>query len=334
MHPVLRQMKPSSINLTEPVTHIAEEGEGLARIEGHEPDKHPRVCLKKDSSESYIPEKNVFRDHPGDEMEQMRDMKYRSGKEIQLDKMRVLTENDFEIDPSSRVSAARKHMEAADLVTAYEQTAKQEANFQKTFSNHIRVLISREEVNIGLMYLWDFIEAFVSNPSSKTLNAQLFLIVQHSRDDGIFRDALLSINAPESRWLLDLVNILQTIIVQERSLRTSEKVAAVNYSVITLGRYYARKIFKTPFVPLDKEVKIDTFYMRMVMKILCLCDDLGVYRNERLQRVISASRYLETGDSELMMGLRDALCETLESSGPFSKDFAYGLNETSEDEGD
>lgn len=319
MHPVLRQMRPptSHIQIADmDSAHQLQEGEGIARV-GANPDTHPRVHLKKDSSEAYVPSRNVFRDEAddsrltmaGEEGEGMRHLKYTAGKVMQgsINSKRQLEPDDFELDTDTGVSAAKAHLAAADLVTAYEQTVREEANFQKKFNNNVRTLISRQETTYGLMHLWDFINAFIANPSSKSLTAQLFLIVQHSRDDGILREALLSIADPTSQWLVDLVNILQSIVVQERSLSIASKVAAINYSVISLSRHYARKVFKTPFVPLDKEAKISTFYMRCVIKLLVLSDDLGMYRNERIQRVVSASRHKEMSDQELMFNLKTAL---------------------------
>lgn len=322
MHPVLRQMRPQTDIADAGV--YPEEGEGIARLDPH-PDKHPRVQLKKDYSESYIPKSNMFRDDEGEEAEQMRDLKFKAGKNIEIDKHRVLTAEDFNVDEKTGISPARAHLEAANLVTAYQQTVKEEVNFQKTFNNNVRTLISRDEVTIGMMHLWDFAEAYVNNPSSKALTAQLFLIVQHSRDEGIFKESLLNIAEPEGRWLLDLLNILQSIIVQERNLQIAEKVAAINYSVITLGKYYARKIFKSPFVPLDKEVKIETFYMRIVVKILALCDDLGMYRNERIEKLVSATRRRELGDAELMFNLKRALTTPDDEDGYYDegRDFKW-----------
>ncbi|YP_068062.1 52K [Tree shrew adenovirus 1] len=320
MHPVLRQLKPSLVGaapeLAPTAALIEEEGEGIARV-GARPETHPRVQLKKDASEAYVPPQNTFRDRSGEEAEEMRDLRYRAGSHMHLNRKRRLEDSDFELDPQTGISPAKAHMKAADLLTAYEQTAKAESSFQTTFNNTVRTLISRDEVTVGLMHLWDFVEAYVANPGSKALTAQLFLIVQHSRDEGMFKESLLSISEPEGRWLLDLINILQTIIVQERGLSVAEKVAAINYSVITLGKHYARKIFKSPFVPIDKEVKIDTFYMRIVIKLLTLCDDLGVYRNERIQRAVSASRRRELSDTELMFNLRRALTSSDQDAGEF-----------------
>ena len=186
----------------------------------------------------------------------------------------------------------------------------QEINFQKSFNNHVRTLVAREEVAIGLMHLWDFVSALEQNPNSKPLMAQLFLIVQHSRDNEAFRDTLLNIVEPEGRWLLDLINILQSIVVQERSLSLADKVAAINYSMLSLGKFYARKIYHTPYVPIDKEVKIEGFYMRMALKVLTLSDDLGVYRNERIHKAVSVSRRRELSDRELMHSLQRALAGT------------------------
>lgn len=325
MHPVLRQMKPASAPspaATEAVgrglaaaaaalPEPPEEGEGLARVVSGGPERHPRVQVKRDASEAYVPRQNVLRDHPGTEGEEMRDLRYRAGRHMRVPKNRVLRDVDFEAEPLTGISPARAHLEAASLATAYEQTAREEANFQKTFNNNVRTLVAREEVTIGLMHLWDFTEAYVSNPSSKTLTAQLFLIAQHSRDEGVFKESLLTLAEPESQWLVDLINILQSIIVQERGMRVPEKVAAINYSLISLAKHYARQLFKTAYVPLDKEVKIQTFYMRTVIKVLALSDDLGIYRNERIQRVVSASRRRELSDRELMWNLR----RTLASSG-------------------
>lgn len=311
MHPVLRQMKtpnPSAAAYEDTYAPpVINEGEGVARLDAETPEQHPRVQLKKDSGEAYVPRANSFRDREGEEGEGVRHVRFRSGEQMKLDRRRVLEDRDFELDERTGVSPARAHMAAADLMTAYQQTVKEEVNFQKTFNNNVRTLVSREEVAVGLMHLWDFVEAYVGNPSSKALTAQLFLIVQHCRDDGVLKEALLNIAEPEGRWLLDLINLLQTIVVQERALSLTEKVAAINYSVITLSKHYARKIFKTVFVPIDKETKITTFYMRVVVKVLVLSDDLGMYRNERMERVVSSSRRREMSDQELMISLREAL---------------------------
>lgn len=319
MHPVLRQMRPPASQM--PMTDMdqtpqLQEGEGIARV-GANPDSHPRVNLKRDAAEAYVPTRNLFRDVAdesrltmgGEEGEGVRHLKYTAGKVMQgsINSRKALDELDFEIDTNTGMSDAKAHIAAADLVTAYEQTVREEANFQKKFNNNVRTLISRQETTYGLMHLWDFITAFLSNPASKALTAQLFLIVQHSRDDGILRESLLTIADPTSRWLVDLVNILQSIVVQERTLSIASKVAAINYSVISLSKHYARKVFKTPFVPLDKEAKISTFYMRCVIKLLVLSDDLGMYRNERIQRVVSGARQREMSDHELMFNLKTAL---------------------------
>lgn len=323
MHPVLRQMKPAAPPVaTEAVGRglaaaaaalpdPPEEGEGIARVVNGGPERHPRVQVKRDASEAYVPRQNVLRDHPGTEGEEMRDLRFRAGREMRVPRRRVLRDVDFEAESTTGISPARAHLEAANLATAYEQTAREEANFQKTFNNNVRTLVAREEVMIGLMHLWDFTEAYVTNPSSKTLTAQLFLIAQHSRDEGVFKESLLTLAEPESQWLVDLINILQSIIVQERGMRVPEKVAAINYSLISLAKHYARQLFKTAYVPLDKEVKIQTFYMRTVIKLLALSDDLGIYRNERIQRVVSATRRRELSDRELMFNLR----RTLATSG-------------------
>ncbi|AXE75626.1 52K [Egyptian fruit bat adenovirus] len=306
------------------------EGEGLARLYVP-PEQHPRVQLKKDSAEANIPKVNIFRDNPGEEPEEMRDVRFRSGKEIELNKQKVLTDEDFEIDEATGVSPAKAHLAAANLVTAYEQTVKEEANFQKSFNNNVRTLLAREEVTLGLLQLWDFVEAYVCNPTNKCLTTQLFLIIQHVKDNGIFKESLLNIADPDSKWLYDLINVLQSIIVQDTTLQISEKLAAINFSIISLGKYYARKIFKSPFVPLDKQVKIDTFYMRIILKLLVLCDDLGIYRNERIEKIVSVSRRKEYSDDELLFRLKQAFSdqENLNNSSSFSN---YHADNSGEEE--
>lgn len=313
MHPVLRQMKPRPKNehflplVASPDVDVPEEGEGIARLTS-DPDKHPRVTIKKDSSEAFIPKSNLARDDDGKYAEFHRDLKIRSGRDMDIDSEYQITDEDFNIpSKGAPISNARAHLEAASLASSYQQTVRDERNFQESFNNHVRTLLTRAEVTTGLLHLWDFMESFVSNPRSKSLTAQLFLIVQHSRDDGIFKESLLNIAEPDGKWLFDLINVLQSIVVQEHNLPLSEKVAAINYASMSLGRFYARKIYDSPFVPLDKEVKVTTFYMRMILKILTLADDLGIYRNERMERVVSAGRSRELSDVELMKHLRRAL---------------------------
>lgn len=316
MHPVLRQMKPLAATMAdygnEPHA-LGCESEGLVRLTGGAaPESHPRVQMKREASEAYVPDRNVLRESEelsAGEPETARHLRFEAGRTLRErhSAERVLDAEDFEVDERTGVSPASAHLRAADLVTAYEQTVKEEVNFQTTFNNNVRTLISRETVAMGLMHLWDFVEAYIGNPSSKALTAQLFLIAQHSRDEGVLREALLTIAEPDSRWLVDLLSLLQTIVVQERSLSLSEKVAAINYSIFTLSRHYARKIYKSVFVPIDKEAKINTFYMRMVVKLLVLADDLGMYRNERIERVVSSTRRRELSDKELMFSLQRAL---------------------------
>lgn len=308
MHPVLRHMKASRHPDLSSDSVTDGESHGLARVTTN-PEQHPRCSIKKDSSVAIVPKQNVFRDAEGSKGQGIRDIRFKSGRDISVDTQRVISDDDFEYDEDCPISTAKAHLQAADLVTAYEQTTKQEANFQKSFNNNVRTLVAREEVTMGLMHLWDFVQAFFENPTSRSLTAQLLLIAQHVREEGIFKETLLNITEPENRWLSDLINILQSIIVQERCLRLGEKVAAINYSVVTLGKFYARKIFKSVFVPIDKEIKIDTFYMRMVLKVLCLCDDLGIYRVDTMQRLVSNSRRREMTDTELMYNLRRALSE-------------------------
>ena len=293
-----------------------DEGEGLARIRGYDPDTHPRAQLKKDSFVSGLPTDNVLRDDYTEgrgEASAARDLSFRAGRELSRDinSERVLRSEDFERDPNDmRVgpSVGHAHVRAADLVTAYQQTVKQERNFQRTFNSTVRTLLAREETTIGLLHLWDFASALVENPQSKPLTAQLFLVAQHCRDEGVFREALLGLAEPDSRWLFDLLDILQSIVVQDRSMSLDGKVAAINYAVLTLGKHYARRIFRSRFVPLDQEVKVDTFYMRMVLKVLVLAEELGAYRNERLERQIGSGRARrELTDAELLQQLKDSL---------------------------
>ena len=86
----------------------------------------------------------------------MRDLRFKAGKTLELDKNKVIKDTDFHVDETTGISPARAHIEAANLVTAYQQTVKEEVNFQKTFNNNVRTLISRDEVTIGLMHLRGF----------------------------------------------------------------------------------------------------------------------------------------------------------------------------------
>ncbi|AMB61119.1 L1 55 kDa protein [Human adenovirus 7] len=92
-----------------------EEGEGLARLGAPSPERHPRVQLKKDSSEAYVPQQNLFRDRSGEEPEEMRASRFNAGRELRhgLDRRRVLQDEDFEVDEVTGISPARAHVAAA-----------------------------------------------------------------------------------------------------------------------------------------------------------------------------------------------------------------------------
>ncbi|ACJ14510.1 52k [Murine adenovirus 3] len=337
MHPVLRQMLPSKTSVPSPPPDAAwmpPEGEGIARQlpttaaeGGRDPVScHPRVQLQQDMAESFVAPQNVLReDHSRGkgEPEGVKHLRFDAGSHLQLDPSTVLSGKDFEasegyLAAGPALSKGHAHVRAADVLTAYEQTVRQEQNFQQAFNNAIRTLLAREETTWGLMHLWDFAQALQRGPENGALRAQLFLIAQHCRDEGVFRESILTLGASESRWLVDLINLLQSIVVQERRLTLEDKVAAINYAVLSLGKHYARKIFQTAFVPVDKELKITTFYMRMVKKVLVLAQELGVYRNARLQRVISNQRKREISDQELMQQLRWALTDRSNSEMPLA----------------
>ncbi|MBX8657446.1 hypothetical protein FP365_30200 [Klebsiella michiganensis] len=94
-----------------------EEGEGLARLGAPSPERHPRVQLKRDTREAYVPRQNLFRDREGEEPEEMRDRKFHAGRELRhgLNRERLLREEDFEPDARTGISPARAHVAAADL---------------------------------------------------------------------------------------------------------------------------------------------------------------------------------------------------------------------------
>src|SRR2546426_160335 len=89
-----------------------EEGEGLARLGAPSPERHPRVQLKRDTREAYVPRQNLFRDREGEEPEEMRDRKFHAGRELRhgLNRERLLREEDFEPDARTGISPARAHV--------------------------------------------------------------------------------------------------------------------------------------------------------------------------------------------------------------------------------
>lgn len=303
--------EPTDSALTENCFWEAREPEGIVRV-NPEPNSvlknHPRLLMKKEAAEAFVPSQNVLRDGTGSKPHSMRHQEFEAGRVLSRahNSQRVLSPTDFEMSEGDGISAAKAHLLASDLVTAYEQTVKAESTFQASFNNHVRTLVSRQETAVGLMHLYDFVCAYMEHPQSKALWAQLLLIAQHCRDHGLIREALLNIADPTNRWLADLIGLLQTIIVQEHELSVSEKVAAINYAIMQLSRFYARKVYRTVYAPIDREVKVNTFYMRVVLAILALADDLGVYRNAKLERVVSVSRQREASDFEFLEELQKA----------------------------
>lgn len=178
MHPVLRQMLPSkqlSPCAPRDMAWMPPEGEGIARQlpastaeGGRDPAAcHPRVQLEQDMAESFVPPQNVLReDHSQGqgEPENAKHLRFAAGRHMQLDPNTVLTGKDFEategnVAAGPALSRGHAHVRAADMLTAYEQTVRQEQNFQQAFNNTIRTLLARDETTWGLMHLWDFAQA-------------------------------------------------------------------------------------------------------------------------------------------------------------------------------
>lgn len=274
-----------------------------------------------------VPETNLFKDGrdrvPQNDYE--RDLMYRSGQELVLDKNRVLRPEDFE-GPDPSFNPAVNHLRAAELKRGAEQTSFGEEMRNVCHQSKLRTALTRREVGAGLYYLYDFVQTYVDHPDGRVaLNPQLMLVAQHAGNT-ILGQRLWSIAEDKNAWLRDLIEMAY-MIVNDPYLSSEQQLAAICTTVVELSMKYAKLAAKNGYPSMAQMAKAQEFFYRVMEAILDLGVEVGVYNNRPVRyRQKRMSELPQLTDADYMFGLTQAL----ENRPPQQADFDDPLSEESE----
>ncbi|AGX93335.1 52K [turkey adenovirus 5] len=296
-------------------------GSGLDEVRMRERDAARRAA---------VPETNLFKARrdvvPNNDYE--RDVMYRAGQAISVDRNRVLTPEDFE-GPDSTFTSAVNHLKAAELKRASEQTAFGEELRNNCHQTRIRTALLRPEVASGIYYLYDFVQTYLEHPDGRVkLNPQLVLVAQHA-GNSMLAQRLWAIAEEKNAWLRDMIEMAY-MIVNDPYLSVEQQLAAVCTTVVELSMKYAKLAAKNGYPSMSQMAKAQEFFYRVMEAILDLGVQVGVYNNRPVQyRQKRMSEIPQMTDAEYMFGLTQALESRPPQGEPFTEE---GLSESDDDD--
>ncbi|QJP03673.1 52K [Aviadenovirus cerasi] len=288
-----------------------------------------RMREREGARRGAVPETNLFKASrdavPQNDYE--REVMYRSGQAMRVDRRRVLTAEDFAYgegeDPS--FTPAANHLRAAELKRAAEQTAFGEEMRNSCHQTRLRTALLRPELAAGIYYLYDFVQTYVEHPDGRVkLNPQLVLVAQHAGNT-MLAQRLWAIAEEKNAWLRDLIEMAY-MIVNDPYLSTEQQLSAMCTTVVELSMKYAKMAAKNGYPSMAQMAKAQEFFYRVMEAVLDLGVQVGVYNNRPVRfRQKRMSEIPQMSDADYMFGLTQAL----ENRPPQGESF---LSEDEEDE--
>lgn len=271
---------------------------------------HARMRERDAGRGATVPENNLFKDTrdrtPQNDYE--RDIMYKSGQMMEVDRDRVLEPSDFVPDQGDATfSKAINHMKAAELKRSAEQTAFNEELRNSCHQTRLRTSLLRPELGAGLYYLYDFVQTYVEHPDGRVkLNPQLVLVAQHAGNT-MLAQRLWSIAEDRNAWLRDLIEMAY-MIVNDSYMNTEQQLSAICTTVVELSMKYAKLAAKNGYPSMSQMAKAQEFFYRVMEAILDLGVQVGVYNNRPVRfRQKNFSDLPQMTDADYMFGLTQAL---------------------------
>lgn len=255
-----------------------------------------------------VPESNLFKDTrdqiPQNDYE--RELMYRSGQELEIDRNRVLKPDDF-VGPDQSFNPAVNHLKAAELKRSAEQTSFNEEMRNVCHQTRLHTALTRRELASGLYYLYDFMQTYMEHPDGRVaLNPQLALVAQHA-GNSILAQRLWTLSDDKNAWLRDLIEMAY-MIVNDHYMTTEQQLAAICTTVTELSMKYAKIAAKNGYPSMAQMAKAQEFFYRVMEAILDLGVEVGIYNNRPIRyRQKRMSELPQMTDADYMFGLTQAL---------------------------
>lgn len=232
------------------------------------------ITEQMEKEESKVPQNNLFRD--GNVNEHLRDLKYYSGKNVQLDTETQLKPNDFH-EEYPCFSKGENFMKAATLKRDADFTETYEVSAQETDNNFYKMILMRPETIFGLYYFENILKSLIKDPSNTALMRRLCIVaVEWS---GRLKGFISELTDERHGWLRDLITLLAAIC---RSCTTiDEQVAAINTSLVEMALNFSSAASVVPSAALGVQTRsILSSVVREILQNMCqigICKDN--YRN-------------------------------------------------------
>lgn len=310
MHPIMKNIRSTVSNCEGDGSQriidcgIANKGDELFEIRQQQRDD-------KNATNSNIPDAiDVFRD-PEPKMSEERDLLFKSGLSLDVNKQRVLEPDDFKPDILGS-NVAMRHMQAAEMQRNSSHTADLEIYAHDMFMRTVRQLLRHPSTKLGLLYLCDFLDNYINTTPSHELAVQM-VTLQHHINSNVLKRIFSKINIKDEKgnftqkWLINLINVLQMIVEEEMSI--SSQLSGIGVACNKLALHFAKKASGGHYPSADKLAKTSTYFRRIIASVLDLAKSIGCYERNTTPRlpIKKSSREVESGDDAYMFSLTNAL---------------------------
>lgn len=306
MHPIMKNLRNALDGSDSPAADRGIAQRGDANFD-------TRAQIAKDKSENFglPPATDLFREGEV-KMEDERDLMFKAGESMKVSE-KVLEPDDFRPDfPGS--NAALRHTQAAELKRNASHTRSLEQWAHDTFMADARALLVKHSTRLGLLYLNDFLEMYTHSKPMHELAVQLVALSQHTTNrplQRLLKDIASRNDYGElsAQWYLDLLDVMQMIVEEEKDLRT--QLSAIGVTCNRMALHFAKKACGGKYPSADKLAKTSMYFRRILIATLELCERIGCYERNSVPRRPrrAADTKMEDSDETYMFSLRRALEE-------------------------
>ncbi|ADP30816.1 52K [Skua adenovirus 1] len=223
-----------------------------------------------EKEESKVPQNNLFRD--GNVNEHLRDLKYYSGKSVELDSQTRLQAGDFR-EEFPCFSRGENFMKAATLKRDADYTESYEVSAQDADNNFYKMILMRPETIFGLYYFENILKNLIKDPTNTTLVRRLCTVaVEWS---GRLKGFIPELTDERHGWLRDLITLLAAIC--RSCVTVEEQVAAINTSLVEMALNFSSAASVIPSAALGVQTRsILSSVVREILQNMCqigICKD-------------------------------------------------------------
>ncbi|ALB78140.1 52K protein [Chinstrap penguin adenovirus 2] len=201
-----------------------------------------------EKEESKVPQNNLFRD--GNVNEHLRDLRYYSGKAVNLDPDTKLKSTDFR-EEFPCYSKGENFMKAATLKRDADYTEMYETSAQDADNNFYKMVLLRPETIFGLYYFESILKNLIKDPTNTTFLRRLCALAVEW--NGRLKGFIPELTDERHGWLRDLITLLAAIC--RSCITVEEQVAAINTSLVEMALNFSSAAAVLPSAALGVQTR-------------------------------------------------------------------------------